>query len=253
MGRIKQSVSYWCFANKGVSDEDLVKESAKIGYASIEMPPESIWGMIRDNGMVIASLGGHASLTDGLNKKSNHDRIEQEILKNLEIAKNNSIISLIVFSGNRNGISDWEGLDNTVEGLLRVAKAAEDAGIYLVLELLNSKRDHKDYQCDRTAWGAEVIKRVNSPKVKLLYDIYHMQIMEGDVIQTIKDNIQHIGHFHTAGNPGRRDLDEDQELYYPAIMKAIKDTGYDLYVGQEFVPKGEPLEALRRAFNICDV
>ena len=136
---------------------------------------------------------------------------------------------------------------------MRVAKAAEKAGIYLVLELLNSKRDHKDYQCDHTVWGAEVIKRVNSPKVKLLYDIYHMQIMEGDIIQTIKDNIQHIGHFHTAGNPGRRDLDEDQELYYPPIMRTIANTDYDLYVGQEFVPKGEPIEALRTAFKICDV
>ncbi|MEK7396003.1 MAG: TIM barrel protein, partial [Candidatus Poribacteria bacterium] len=192
-------------------------------------------------------------LGDGLNKRSNHDRIEQEILKNLDVAKENGIVALICFSGNRNGLSDEEGLDITTEGLMRVAKAAEKAGIYLVLELLNSKRDHKDYQCDHTVWGAEVIKRVNSPKVKLLYDIYHMQIMEGDIIQTIKDNIQHIGHFHTAGNPGRRDLDEDQELYYPPIMRTIANTDYDLYVGQEFVPKGEPIEALRTAFKICDV
>ncbi|MGB9594805.1 MAG: hydroxypyruvate isomerase family protein [Candidatus Poribacteria bacterium] len=252
MGRIKQSVCYWCFANK-VKPEDLIKESAKIGYASIEMPPQEYYGMIRDHGMVIATAIGHASLTDGLNKRSNHDRIEQEILKNLEVAKKNGIVCLICFSGNRNGLSDEEGLDVTTEGLMRVAKAAEDAGIYLVLELLNSKRDHKDYQCDHTAWGAEVIKRVNSPKVKLLYDIYHMQIMEGDIIQTIKDNIQYIGHFHTAGNPGRRDLDEDQELYYPAIMRTIASTDYDLYVGQEFVPKGDPIEALKTAFKICDV
>jgi hydroxypyruvate isomerase len=253
MGRIKQSVCYWCFAGKGVSDETLIKEAAKIGYASIEIPPQECWGMIRDHGMVIATIGGHASLTDGLNKRSNHDRIEQEILKNLDTAKDNGIVALIVFSGNRNGLPDDEGLDITTEGLMRVAKAAEEKDIYLVLELLNSKRDHKDYQCDHTSWGAEVIRRVNSPRVKLLYDIYHMQIMEGDIIQTIKDNIQHIGHFHTAGNPGRNDLDENQELYYPPIMKTIKDTGYDLYVGQEFVPKGEPIEALRKAFELCDV
>jgi hydroxypyruvate isomerase len=253
MGRIKQSVCYWCFAGKGASPETLIKEAAKIGYASIELPPQEYWGMIRDHGMVIATIGGHASLTDGLNKRTNHNRIEQEILKNLDTAKDNGIVALICFSGNRNGLPDDEGLDITTEGLMRVAKAAEEKDIYLVLELLNSKRDHKDYQCDHTPWGAEVIRRVNSPRVKLLYDIYHMQIMEGDIIQTIKDNIQHIGHFHTAGNPGRNDLDEHQELYYPPIMKTIKDTGYDLYVGQEFVPKGEPIEALRKAFELCDV
>jgi len=253
MGKIKQSVCYWCFIRDGVTPEQIIKEAAKIGYASIEMPPAEYWGMIKDHGMVIATTIGHASLTDGLNKRSNHSRIEQEILKNLDIAAENGIPGLICFSGNREGISDEEGIEITVEGLLRVAKAAEEKNVYLHLELLNSKRDHKDYQCDHTSWGAEVVKRVNSPRVKLLYDIYHMQIMEGDVIQTIKDNVQHIGHFHTAGNPGRRDLDEDQELYYPAIMRTIAATDYDMYVGQEFVPKGNPIEALRTAFKICDV
>jgi hydroxypyruvate isomerase len=132
-----------------------------------------------------------------------------------------------------------------------VAKAAEEKGVNLCLELLNSKVDHPDYQCDHTWWGVEVCKRVNSPRVKLLYDIYHMQIMEGDLIRTIRDNIQYIGHFHTAGNPGRRDMDETQEIYYPAVMKAIADTGYDLYVGHEFVPKGDPIAALEAAFNTC--
>lgn len=254
MGRIKQSVCYWCFVRDGVTPEQVIKEAAKIGYASVEMPPKEYWNMVRDNGMVIATLVGHGSLDNGLNKRSNHDRIEQEILENLDIAVEYGVPGLICFSGNRyDGISDEEGIEITAEGFKRVAKVAEEKNVCLLLELLNSKRDHKGYQCDHTTWGVEVVKRVNSPKVKLLYDIYHMQIMEGDVIQTIKDNIQYIGHFHTAGNPGRRDLDEEQELYYPAIMRAIANTNYDMYVGQEFVPKGDPIEALKTAFKICDV
>jgi len=253
MGRIKQSVCFWCFVRDGVTAEQVIKEAAKIGYASIEMPPEQYWNMVRDNGMCIATTIGHASLTDGLNKRSNHDRIEQELLKNMDIAVKNGVPGLICFSGNRQGLSDDEGIEVVAEGLCRVAKAAEEKGVNLYLELLNSKRDHKDYQCDHTAWGVEVCKRVNSPRVKLLYDIYHMQIMEGDLIATIRDNIQYIGHFHTAGNPGRRDMDEEQEIYYPAVMRAIANTGYDMYVGQEFVPKGDPIEALRTAFKLCDV
>jgi len=253
MGRIKQSVCYWCFIRNGVTPEQVIKESAKIGYASVEMPPQEYWNMVRDNGMVIATLVGHSSLTDGLNKRSNHNRIEQEILENLDIAVKNGVPGLICFSGNRQGLSDEEGLEATAEGLIRVAKAAEEKGVNLLLELLNSKRDHKDYQCDHTPWGVEVCKLVNSPRVRLLYDIYHMQIMEGDLIQTIRDNIQYIGHFHTAGNPGRRDMDEEQEIYYPAVMRTIANSGYDMYVGQEFVPKGDPIEALRTAFKLCDV
>ena len=138
-------------------------------------------------------------------------------------------------------------------GLSRVTKAAEEKGINLCLELLNSKVNHPDYQCDSTAWGVEVCKRVNSPRAKLLYDIYHMQIMEGDIIRTLQDNIEYIGHFHTAGNPGRHDLDEEQEINYPPIMRAIAETGYTLYVGHEFIPKGDPIEGLRAAAQLCDV
>ena len=162
------------------------------------------------------------------------------------------IPALIVFSGNRNGLPDAAGIEHTAEGLQRVAKAAEQAGVTLVLELLNTKVDHPDYQCDHTAWGVDVCKLVNSPRVKLLYDIYHMQIMEGDVIRTIRDNIAHIGHFHTAGNPGRNELDENQELYYPAICRAIAATDYDGYVGQEFTPKGDPVAALEQAYKACE-
>ena len=161
---------------------------------------------------------------------------------------------LITFSGNRyEGLSDEEGIDIIAEGLSRVTKAAEEKGINLCLELLNSKVNHPDYQCDSTAWGVEVCKRVNSPRAKLLYDIYHMQIMEGDIIRTLQDNIEYIGHFHTAGNPGRHDLDEEQEINYPPIMQAIAETGYALYVGHEFIPKSDPIEGLRAAAQLCDV
>jgi hydroxypyruvate isomerase len=253
MGRIKQSVCSWCFARGGVTMEQIIKEAAKIGYASVEMPGEHYWGLIKDEGMCIATIIGHKSLPDGLNKRSNHDRIEEELLKNMDIAAENDIPGLICFSGNREGLPDDEGIEIVAEGLSRVAKAAEEKGVNLCLELLNSKVNHPDYQCDHTSWGVEVCRRVNSPRVGLLYDIYHMQIMEGDLIRTIKDNIQYINHFHTAGNPGRHDLDEEQEIYYPAVMRAIADSEYDLYVGQEFVPKGDPIEALRAAFEICDV
>jgi hydroxypyruvate isomerase len=150
-------------------------------------------------------------------------------------------------------LSDEEGAVNTAEGLKRVAGVAEQKGVTLILELLNSKVDHKDYQCDHTAWGVQVVRAVNSPRVKLLYDIYHMQIMEGDIIRTIRDNINYIGHFHTAGNPGRHDMDDTQELNYPPIMRAIAATNYDGYVGHEFIPKGDPMEAIRVTYQMCDV
>lgn len=253
VGRIKQSVCWWCFVRGDMKPEKLIKEAAAIGFASIEMGPQQYWDTIREHGMKIAIIVGHGTLTDGLNRKENHKRIEEEILRNIELAVKYEIPSLIVFSGNRRGISDEEGIDNTVEGLLRVVKAAEEKGVNLCIELLNSKYDHKDYQCDRTWWGLEVCKRVNSPRVKLLYDIYHMQIMEGDLINTIRRNINFIAHFHTAGVPGRRDLDDEQEINYRAVMRAIAATNYDGYVGHEFIPKGDPIKALRHAFEVCNV
>jgi hydroxypyruvate isomerase len=252
MSSFKQSFAWWAFARKEDDPLALIKEAAKIGYKGVEMVEEKYWSAIHDAGMCVATIGGHKSLTDGLNKRENHQRIEDELCKNLELAQKNKIPCLICFSGNRNGLDDYRGLDNTADGLIRVKKHAEKAGVTLVLELLNSKVDHKDYQCDRTMWGVNVIKRVDSPRVKLLYDIYHMQIMEGDIIRTIKENIQHIGHFHTAGNPGRNDLDQTQELYYPAICKAITATGYTGFVGQEFGPKGNVLAAAKHAFEQCN-
>jgi len=250
--KIRQSLAWWCFGRSLPADE-LIARAAELGYAGVEMCPQDLWRKVRDGGLKIITEGGHQSLSDGLNNLGNHDRIEREIEAKLALAQQWEIPALIVFSGNRNGLSDAQGMENTTRGLQRVAKAAEDAGVTLVLELLNSKVDHHDYQCDHTAWGVEVCKAVNSPRVKLLYDIYHMQIMEGDVIRTIRDNIQHIGHFHTAGNPGRHELDETQELYYPAICRAIAATDYDGYLGQEFSPRGDPSAALEHAFKVCDV
>ncbi len=254
MGTIKQSLAWWCFG-RHTSPEALIVKAKQIGYHGVEMAPQDLYEKIYDGGLKVITTGGHASLSDGLNKRENHDRIEREINANLELAKKWEIPALIVFSGNRNGLPDGAGIEITAEGLKRVAKSAEDAGVTLVLELLNSKVDHHDYQCDRTSWGVAVCEAVNSPRVKLLYDIYHMQIMEGDVISCIHSNIAHFGHFHTAGVPGRHELDENQELYYPAIMRAVAATKYDGYVGQEFSPRNSAdwATSLEAAYRICDV
>lgn len=253
MARVKQSASWWCFVRPNFAPEAFVRTVAEIGYDAVELVGEEHWQLVKDHGLTIASTGGHQSLTDGLNRRENHDRIEREILANLKLAQKWAIPNLICFSGNRNGLDDWSGAIITAEGLRRVAQAAEDAGVNLVVELLNSKVDHRDYQCDRTLWGVAVCEMVGSPRVKLLYDIYHMQIMEGDVIRTIRDHSGYFGHYHTAGNPGRNDMDDSQELWYPPIMRAIAETGYDGYVGHEFIPKGDPAAALKAAFDLCRV
>ena len=234
---INQSICFGGFS-RGRDPIEVIKKAADIGYTSVEMLPTEYWSVVQDHGMRVAIISGHASLPDGLNKRENHDRIEDELLQNIDIAAANDIPGLICFSGNREGKSEAEGRDNTIEGLSRVTKAAEEKGINLCIELLNSKVNHPDYQCDKTEWGVEVCKGVGSPRALLLYDIYHMQIMEGDLIRNITDYSDYIGHYHTAGNPGRHDLDAEQEIYYPAVMRAIVNTGYDLYVGHEFGPKG---------------
>lgn len=247
---IRHSISWWCFANQ-MSPEKLISSAVELGFHGIELVDQEHWDPIRDAGLDIAAVVGHESLGDGLNKAGNHDRIEREIVENLKLAEKYAIRNLICFSGNRHGESDERGIEVTAKGLRRVAKAAEEADVYLVVELLNSKVNHVGYQCDRTEWGVEVIKRVGSPRVKLLYDIYHMQIMEGDLIRTIRDNHEYFAHYHTAGNPGRNNLDDTQEIYYPAVIAAIRDTGYDGYVGHEFIPVGDPVEALRNALQVC--
>jgi hydroxypyruvate isomerase len=252
MAKLKNSLAWWCFNRPGVDPRRFFATAKQIGYAAMELLPRDLWDVARDEGLVIASHGGHVSLTDGLNRRENHNHIEDEINEMLEQAVKYQIPNLIVFSGNRRGLSDTEGAENTIEGLRRVAPAAEAKGITLVMELLNSKVDHHDYQCDHTSWGVQVIKRVNSPRVKLLYDIYHMQIMEGDIMRTLRENIGFIGHIHTAGNPGRADMDQTQELYYPAIVRTIVEAGYAGYVGHEFVPKGDPVEAIRATYKMCE-
>jgi hydroxypyruvate isomerase len=253
MNRIKQGFCWWCFTRAGLPAEQLARTAADIGYEAVDLVGPEHWPLVKDHGLTIAAIIGHASLTEGLNRREHHDRIEQEIRANLAVATHWQIPNLICFSGNRDGLDDTTGAEITAEGLHRVAHAAEDAGVTLILELLNSKVDHKDYQCDRTAWGLTVCKMVGSPRIQLLYDIYHMQIMEGDIIRTIRDGHANIGHYHTAGNPGRHDLDEEQEIYYPAIMRTILATGYEGYVSHEFIPVGEPLAALKAAFDHCNV
>ena len=250
MTAIEQSVSAWCF-ERTMSPQNLARTLAEIGYAGVDLVDQEHWPLFKEHGLAIVAVNGHRSIEEGLNRRENHDRIEREISANLDLAARWGIPNLIVFSGNRAGLDDATGAEITAEGLRRVAGAADDAGVTLVLELLNSKVDHPDYQADHTAWGVRVCELVGSPRVKLLYDIYHMQIMEGDIIRAIRDNAAYIGHYHTAGNPGRHEIGAAQELYYPAIMRAIRDTGYDGYVGQEFIPAGDPVAALREAFNLC--
>lgn len=256
--QIKQSICYPLFMPKELGLAALVEHAAAIGYAAIELWArqddfEEIVDTANRHGLSVASMSGHGSLPDGLNKRSNHDRIEAELIQSIDLAAQHGIPGLICFSGNRQPhMTEIEAIEATADGLRRVAPYAEAKGINLNVELLNSKIDHPGYQCDHTAWGVAVCERVNSPRVKLLYDVYHMQIMEGDVIRTLRENIRWIGHFHTAGVPGRNDLDDAQELNYRAICKAIAMTGYDLYVGHEFRPKGDPLRALRHTFETCD-
>ncbi len=256
--RVKQSICYPLFAAKDQSLNELFAAAAEIGYAAVELwqpgdDLEEIAELANKHQLAVASMCGHQSLPDGLNKRSNHDRIEKELRSSIDQAAGLGIPGLICFSGNRQPhMGQTEAIDAVADGLKRAAAYAEDKGINLNLELLNSKVDHPGYQCDHTAWGVAVCEKVGSPRVKLLYDIYHMQIMEGDVIRTIRENIQWIGHFHTAGVPGRRDFDQTQELNYAAVCKAIAESGYELYLGHEFTPKGDPIAALRQAFAICD-
>jgi len=250
---MKQSFSWWCFENRG-ADDTLLAAAKKIGYAGVELIPATKFSQVADSGLAIASHGGHESIGSGLNDLKNHDRIESEIHANLALAVKYQIPNLIVFSGDRRpGLSDAEGADHTAAGLHRVAKAAEEAGVTLVLELLNSKVDHVGYQCDHTDWAVKVVDAVGSPRVKVLYDIYHMQVMEGDIIATIGQHHSHFGHYHTAGVPGRHDLDDAQELNYPPIVRAIAETGYGGYLGHEFIPKGDPIAALQAAYRLCDI
>ncbi len=257
--RIKQSVCYPMYRPLGMSLDDFFGAVAEIGYDAIELWArgddfEEVVETAHKHNLVVASMGGHASLPDGLNKRSNHDRIEAELRESIDLAAKYKIPGLICFSGNRQPFqTELEAIEAVADGFRRIAPYAEEKGVNLNMELLNSKVNHPGYQCDHTAWGVAVCERVNSPRVKLLYDIYHMQIMEGDIIRTLRENIKWIGHFHTAGNPGRNDMDDTQELNYAGICRAIAGTGYEYYVGHEFKPKEDLIGALTRAFELCDV
>ena len=252
-GRLKQSVSRWCFGK--MSLDELSGHAARIGYRGIDLLLPEDWPVVRKHGLVcaLATVGGPVTIEKGLNRVENHGAILDALGKAIDLAAESQVPNVVCFSGNRAGMSDEEGLENCARGLRQIAPHAEQKGVTLCVELLNSKVDHKDYMCDHTAWGVALAKKVDSPRVKLLYDIYHMQIMEGDVIRTIRENIGWIAHFHTAGVPGRHEIDGRQELNYPAICRAIVEAGYTGFLAQEFVPTDEPLRALEEAFRICDV
>jgi len=251
--RLRQSVSRWCFGK--MSLDELAGHAARIGYRGIDLLGPADWPAVRKHGLVcpMAMLGGAVTIEKGLNRAENHGALLDALGKGIDLAAEAGVANIVCFSGNRAGMSDNEGLENCAKGLRQIAPHAEAKGVTLCVELLNSKVDHKDYMCDHTAWGVALVKKVGSPRVKLLYDIYHMQIMEGDVIRTIRESIGSIAHFHTAGVPGRHEIDARQELNYPAICRAIVDAGFTGFLAQEFVPTGEPLRALEEAFRICDV
>ena len=254
---IKQSFQYGAFKPADMSFDDFCKRVADIGYEGLELTFrgddfEPLVEAARKHGLTVTAMCGHRTLGEGMNRPDQHDRIVEELHSSIDVAAEHGIPNLICFSGNRNeGQSDEQGAEACARCMKRIAPYAEQKGVTLTMELLNSKVDHPGYQCDHTSWGVAMCQQVNSPRVKLLYDVYHMQIMEGDVIRTLTDNIQWIGHFHTAGNPGRQDLDEEQELYYPAIARAIAATGYAGFVAHEFRPKAEPFAALEAAFRQC--
>jgi hydroxypyruvate isomerase len=248
---IQQSFSWWCFQDRGVEAAELIRGAAKIGYAGVELVGEEHWAAIADAGLRIVSTDGHASIGEGLNRRDQAARIEGELRVKIEKAVKWKIPVLICFSGNRGTESDEAGLAICAETLARIAPHAEQAGVKLAVELLNSRVDHGGYQCDHTAWGVRLCERVGSPAVALLYDIYHMQIMEGDLIRTIGEHHRHFAHYHTAGNPGRGPMDDAQEINYPPIYRAIAATGYTGYIGHEFIPKGDPMANLRNAYEQC--
>ena len=250
--RIRQSVCRWCYQKMPV--EDLCAAAAEMGLVGIDLLYPDEYEVPRRHGLICTmGYAGAGTIPVALNRTDNHADIEAALRTNIPRAAKAGVPNVITFSGNRKGMSDDEGARNTIAGLNRVKKIAEDNGVVICLELLNSKVNHPDYMCDHTAWGVRVMQEVNSPNVKLLYDIYHMQIMEGDLIDTIKKNIAWLGHFHTGGVPGRHELDETQEVQWDGVMRAIASTDYKGYVAHEFLPTRDPMTSLRAAVRLCDV
>lgn len=252
-GNLKHSVSYWTYSYLGL--DGLCETIKKIGFNAIDLLGPKDWPTIKAHGVECSMCNGaEISLTEGFNDPKNHAQLIKNYSEIIPLVADAGYTNLICFSGNRNGMDDETGLENCAEGLKKILPIAEKHGVILQMELLNSKVNHKDYMCDRSAWGVELCKRTGSENFKLLYDIYHMQIEEGDLIRTIRENHQYFGHYHTAGNPGRNEIDDSQEINYSAVMKAIAETGFKGYIGQEFVPKAEnKIASLEQAIKICDV
>ncbi len=252
-GNIRHSVCKWCYGN--IPLEEFCVAAKDIGLESIELLETKDFPTLKKHGLVCAMVSGvPGGISNGLNRTENHDRIVKFFEETTPTVAEYGYPNIIVFSGDRKGMSDKEGLANCAAGLKRIVPIAEKHKVTVCMELLNSKRNHKDYMCDHTAWGVELCKQVGSDRFKLLYDIYHMQIMEGDVIDTIKESQQYIGHYHTGGVPGRAEIDETQEIFYPPVMKAIVATGFKGFVAQEFIPKRkDALASLRQGVQICDV
>lgn len=256
-GNINHSVCQWTYNFMPL--DKLCIEAKKIGLTAIDLIAPKDWPILQQHGLICSMcyISGKVSLTEGWNNPTFHPSLIKDYTETIPLVAKAGYKNLICFSGSRKGMDDETGLNNCVTGLKQIMGLAEQHGVIIQMELLNSKVDHKDYMCDRTPWGVELCKRLGSPNFKLLYDIYHMQIDEGDVIRTIRDNHTYIGHYHTAGVPGRHEINETQELFYPAIMKAIVDTGFKDYVAQEFMPTGkteeEKISALKKAIKVCDV
>lgn len=255
-GNINHSVCRWTYNN--LSLELLCETVKKIGFSAIDLVGPKEWDILKKYGVNSSMCNGaEISLVKGWNDKQYHTTLVDNYTSHIDLVAKAGYKNLICFSGNRNGMDDETGLKNCVEGLKKIMGQAEQKGVIIQMELFNSKVDHKDYMCDKSAWGIELCRKLGSPNFKLLYDIYHMQINEGDVIRTIQDHHPYFGHYHTAGVPGRHEIDETQELFYPAIMRAIVATGHKGYVAQEFIPTGkddkEKTAALKKAVRLCDV
>ena len=247
-GRLKQSATRGCFA-KGATMEDMCREGARLGLKGLDFVGAADWPTLKKYGLTSALCAG----ASGINRKENHEKAEKQLTDNVIRAGDGGWPSVIVTFATRQGLSDEEGLENSVALLKRVKNVAEDKGVTICLEVFNSKVNHPDAQADHTKWVVDICKRVDSTRVKILYDIYHMQIMEGDIIRTIRENSLYIGHFHTAGNPGRHEIDDTQELNYRAIAQAIVDLNYTGFLGHEYSPVRDPLTSLDQAISICDV
>jgi sugar phosphate isomerase/epimerase len=249
-GRINQTLCQWCYTK--LSLEELCRNGAELGYKGIDLVGPDTFPTLKKYNMVGTMTPSH-SIPKGLNHKENWDFCLNSIRKSIDATSEAGFPNVICFSGNRAGMDDQEGLDNCAEALKQVVGDAEKKKVTICMELLNSKVNHPDYMCDHSKWGISLVKKVGSEHFKLLYDIYHMQIMEGDVIATIKKNHQYFGHYHTAGVPGRHEIDDSQELFYPAVVKAIIDTGYKGWLGQEFIPIHDTVASIAQAGKICDV